>query len=226
MCHVSRTNESCHTYECVMSHVRMSHVTHTNEMLPSVAHVTRYITHMNASLCTYESDAAVRMLSWDISRYTCDMTHVTHTDESCHTYEWVMSQVWIGHVTHTNESCLTYEWVMSHVRMSHVTRTNEMLPSAWSVGPYLRVESDMTHDANTDKSCHTYEWVMSHVRMSHVTHTNESCHTYEWNAAVCMLSQHISRYHTPHTHIQRYGVASDSRIDKITGLFCRIWSHL
>jgi len=30
------------------------------------------------------------------------MSHVTHTNESCHTYEWVMSRV-----------CHTYEWVMS-----------------------------------------------------------------------------------------------------------------
>jgi len=25
------TNESCHTYECVMSRIQMSHVTHINE---------------------------------------------------------------------------------------------------------------------------------------------------------------------------------------------------
>ena len=29
------------------------------------------------------------------------MSHVTHMNESCHTYEW-------SHVTHMNESCHTY----------------------------------------------------------------------------------------------------------------------
>ena len=82
------------------------------------------------------------------------MSHVTHMNESCHTYEWVMSHIWMGHVTHMNESCHTYAWVMSHIRMHHVTHMN--------------------------KSCYTYECVMSHIWMSHVTYMNASCHTYEW----------------------------------------------
>jgi len=53
------------------------------------------------------------------------ISHVTQTNESCHTYEWVMWHTRMSHVTHTNESCDTYEWVMSHIRMSHVTHTNE-----------------------------------------------------------------------------------------------------
>jgi len=78
------------------------------------------------------------------------MSHVTHTNESCNTYEWVMSHIRMSHVTRMNESCHTYEWVMSHVWMSHVTHTNE--------------------------SCHTYEWVMSYTWVSHDTHMSESCH--------------------------------------------------
>jgi len=36
------------------------------------------------------------------------MSHVTHTNESCHTYEWVMSHIWMSHVTRMmNESCHT-----------------------------------------------------------------------------------------------------------------------
>ena len=35
------------------------------------------------------------------------------TAQSCHTYEWVMSHIWMSHVTHLNESCHTYECVMS-----------------------------------------------------------------------------------------------------------------
>ena len=75
------------------------------------------------------------------------MSHVTHINESCHTYKRVMSHIWMSHVTRMNESChMLHIWasicrelegVMSHIWMSHVTHMNE--------------------------SCHTYEWVMSHA---------------------------------------------------------------
>jgi len=52
-----------------------------------------------------------------------------------HTYEWVMSHIWMCHGTHMNESCHTYKWflelrfadswVMAHIWMSHVTHTND-----------------------------------------------------------------------------------------------------
>jgi len=80
---------------------------------------------------------------------------VTHMNTSWHTYEWVMTHIWMSHGTHMNESYHTYEWVTSHIWMSHVTHMNE--------------------------SCHTYEWVMAHIWMSHGTHMNESCDTYEWD---------------------------------------------
>jgi len=89
-------------------------------------------------------------------------------NESCHTYEWVISHIWMSHVTHMNESCHTYKWVMSHIWMSHVTHMNE--------------------------SCHTYEWVMSHIWMIHVTHMNESCHTYDYTLELrAIVLLHVSR---------------------------------
>jgi len=65
------------------------------------------------------------------------MSHVTHINESYHTYEWVMSHIWTSPITHMNEWCHTHEWVMSHTWTSHVTHMNG--------------------------SCHTQEWVMSHI---------------------------------------------------------------
>ena len=64
-------------------------------------------------------------------------------NESCHTYEWVMSHIWMSHVTHMNESCHTYEWVM---------------PYTW-----------LCHETYMKGTCHTYEWVMSHIWMRHVS---------------------------------------------------------
>ena len=39
------------------------------------------------------------------------MSHSTHMNEACLTYEWVMSHIWMSHVTRMNESFHTHEWV-------------------------------------------------------------------------------------------------------------------
>jgi len=77
------------------------------------------------------------------------LTHVTHMNESCPTYEGVMSHIWRSHVTHMKESCHTYEGVMSHLWRSHIAHMKRSSHT-----------SDVTH---TIESCHTYKWVMSHV---------------------------------------------------------------
>jgi len=87
-------------------------------------------------------------------------------DESCHTYEWVMSHIWMSHVTHMNESCHTYESFLDHI--IHIRSQHSYLwhdPWFW---PWLIVQITSF-----------IWWVMSHIWMSHVTHNNTSCHTYE-----------------------------------------------
>ena len=84
-------------------------------------------------------------------------------NESCHTYEWVMSHIWMSHVTHMNESCHTWEWVMSHI---------------WVVVSHIW----MSNLAHVNESRDTYEWVMSHIWMRNVTHMNETCHTLQHTA--------------------------------------------
>ena len=120
MSHVTCTNESCHPHECVMSHIRMS-MSHIR-----MSHVTlmNAFTHMNES-CR-----------------TC-VSYVTHTpivvsEESVvvHTYEMIMSHIWMRHVTCTNESCHTCEWVMSHIRMCQVTHMNQSCHSHESVAVF------------------------------------------------------------------------------------------
>ena len=75
------------------------------------------------------------------------MSHVTHMNESCHTYEWVMSRRhaihlrhlvlrldtrWrMSHVTHMNESCHTYEWVMSRRHAMHLRHLVLRLDTSW-----------------------------------------------------------------------------------------------
>jgi len=106
--HVRHTNEKCHQYERVMSHLRTSHV----------------MRYMNESCRAYE---------WVIPHIWT--RHVTQMNESYYTHEVVMSHTWTSrvarrnasclrkcHVSHMNETHLTHERCMSHTWMSHVTR--------------------------------------------------------------------------------------------------------
>ena len=54
------------------------------------------------------------------------MSHVTHMNGSCHTYEWVMSHIWMGHVTHMHESCHTYSWHTCNTLQHTATRCNTL----------------------------------------------------------------------------------------------------
>ena len=96
-----------------------------------------HVTHINKSWHTHQ---------WVMSRWPLDMrrkgpvSHVTHTNESCHTsneschtYQQVVSHTSMGHVTlafgHSSKRACgsrhTYQRVMSHVTMSRITHINE-----------------------------------------------------------------------------------------------------
>ena len=87
--------DSCHFW---MSHVCTSliqkwHESTINKMCSCV-----YMTH--SCVCVHHS------FMWVMSHTR--MSHVTHTNESCHTHEWVMyTHEWVMNewCTHTNESC-------------------------------------------------------------------------------------------------------------------------
>jgi len=68
---VSHMDESCHTYECNMSHIWMRHAMDMNESCH---------THKNESSHTHMDDPSIRG--------TC---HVSRVNGSCYTYKWVVS---------------------------------------------------------------------------------------------------------------------------------------
>jgi len=55
---------------------------------------------------------------WRMSALGWRVSPVTHMNESCHTIERVMSNIWV--LSH-------FEWVISHVRMSHGTHVNRVI---------------------------------------------------------------------------------------------------
>ena len=123
-------------------------------------------------------------------------------DVSYHTYKWVMSRIRMRHGTHTNESCRTYQWVMTHIwrirapplvlhtyiYTSHITRMNVSYCTHESLISHVR----MSHFIRANASFHAYKYVMSHIWMSHGAHMDESCHTYDWVMSHVWLS-HLHR---------------------------------
>jgi len=149
---------------------------------------------------TYQ-DAHVVMLQV-CSSFICDI------NESCHTYEWVMSHKRMSHVPRIRHSYVWHEWVMSYIWMSHVPQKNESCPTYSSFicmtwmshvihmnepcsSLCVMAYSHVCHGSFICLSWHTYERVMSHKRMrhvprmSHVLHMSESWPRDEWVTRWC-----------------------------------------
>jgi len=127
------------------------------------------------------------------SRFIC-MSHVTYIEASCHTYEWVMSRIWMIHVTHMNASCHTcirdskILWMsriaheirimwMSHVDSKHMHGSNPIIK--WRFESY---KLDLNLTCVIQKSCHTLihmrECAFMHMSCHALMHKSAlSCHT-------------------------------------------------
>ena len=143
MSHVTRMNESCHTYKWVMSHVWMSHVTLMNAQLPDLhlretllEQVCLDITH---SYARHDSFICVSWLIhlcvvthviWLIHK--CDMTHsylrdTTLEETPHHVWIWLIVMykyvLWLIHVTRpvTWHDSFYVTWLIHVARILHVT---------------------------------------------------------------------------------------------------------
>jgi len=160
-------NESCHTYECVMSHIWvtrvtspiwMSHVTHVgckkfdgqlNVEQPENCPKRALWKRQYSAKETYDSRMSTFCISMisgllEIIGLFCKRALWKRLYSAKGTYN---SRIYSCPKIAPNNSCQMCEWV------SHVTHMNE--------------------------SCHICEWVMSHIWMSQVAYVSESCHTYE-----------------------------------------------
>jgi len=161
--------KSCHAYEWVMSPICMRiQEPYTSFLGLWVSVVTDY--------------------QWVVSRHECWSTNSHMNDDpkspTCPSgdCEWVMSQTLLSHVTHTNESCHAYEFWSTNSHMfflglwvSHVT------DHQWGMSHVCMLIHELLYVllGTLSESCHTHARGMSHIWMSRVTHTSESCHSYE-----------------------------------------------
>jgi len=137
------------------------------------------------------------------------MSHVSHMNESCHTYEWDMSRIWMGHVTHMNQSCHAYEWIMSRIWMGHVTHMNESCYTCeWVINKsschaHQRIMSRIMSNIrirlvmHMDGSCRAQSCHNMNESSRHAYTGNASCHAYEWVMSKIWISQiaHMNSCH-------------------------------
>jgi len=126
---------------------------------------------------------------------TC-VCHVILINESCHTHEEVISQIWSSHATQM------FMWVcvcvMSHLWMSHVTHMQQ------SCNTIVSIWLPQWHLA------HVCLCVMSHIWMRHVTHMKHWCNTNvfiwptQWHLAHVCLFANIRVFTNIQTSICKY----------------------
>jgi len=100
-------NRSCLIYEWILSSIWMSHGTHCNESCHTYEWVVDTMAHIAVSVVTRMSE-----YSRQNERVSSRRLQITWRNQ-------------MSHVTHMNESCYTWQSVMSHIRISHVALTNE-----------------------------------------------------------------------------------------------------
>ena len=101
-----------------------------------------------------------------------------------------MSHIWMSHVTHMNESCHTYEWVISHIYFTaHPRTTAPVRGFVWhdifTCGSWLMYMEDMTH---------SYKWhsvfkfeTPSFIYVTWLIYMCDMTHSYVWHdSLICM----------------------------------------
>jgi len=136
---------------------------------------------------------------------------MSRVNESCHTYERVMSHIWMSHVTRANESCHAYEWVMTDMQYDPFSRVMDPIYLYIYIYIYMYIQIciyvyKLSRVHVTWHIFHVrYAWVMTHTYLVSWPH---KCHmrwlfdmwtsfvTYEWVTSdmceSCMTTSHES----------------------------------
>jgi len=132
--------------------------------------------------------------------------HFRGFHESCHTYESVMSYIWMSHVTHTNESCHRYESVVSHIWTRHpyvchdsficVTCTTHpyVCHDLCICVPWLIHVCDMTHGYECRDVFVCVPWLIHRFDMTHVCHDKFFRKLLLWHICTMTLQESLKRF--------------------------------
>ena len=151
------------------------------------------VSHINKSR-QWERDVHVSW-SW-ISR-----TSERVVNESCRTYQWVVSCTSMCHVgerdVHVDDSWMSHgahvkdtleqviaaeiqEWQQNILMCLAVFATWLMHMFAMIIHIYIYIYVCVTAKSDSDEWQLNILMIMSNIRASHVAYMNESCHTYQW----------------------------------------------
>ena len=198
----TRANESCHTYEWVMSHVWMSHVTHMNEVCHTYEWVMSHVwmsrvTHMNASCHTH--DQGIHTCQGYIEALTLPPSDSALPYWSADSAIRMTKAfyIWMCHVIHRVSASIPWSKVGSVVccteRETGYCRETEIRLGIVGVlhknTALLQNSLNLTFDQGIESltlvtqawvishmwmSKITYEWFIPHIQMRHVTHMTKS----------------------------------------------------
>jgi len=103
---------------------------------PICGNVLRHEPHLwKCSASRTPFDSIHSTLFTRFTLFTLSMSHVTHMNESCHTYKCLFTRftlfTWSTSLypVYSLDSLSSYEWVMAHIWMSHVTHMNGSIHS-------------------------------------------------------------------------------------------------
>ena len=151
---ITHENESYHTYEWLISHIRMrTAIKGGEDAYYALSCRSLFATEpliigplcrkrpMSLRKMTYDDEASYR------SSPPCTCQHI---DRTFHTY-----------VTRMDESCQRYGWVMSHIWMRHIKHMQVV--QAASDDYQCIIRAFHAHVTHMNESCRKCEWVISHT---------------------------------------------------------------
>ena len=115
---------------------------------------------------TYESTSDIaQCYSASLPRtHTWGTNHVSYMTEACFTCGWVRSHIWIRHVSHVNESCHTYEGTLSIPQFVSTSSYILLLQSKTLVGQLVAIFcSTYSSNIHTEDDKYSSE-VLHHAR--------------------------------------------------------------
>jgi len=118
---LSSTHALAHTYTQTNTHKRTQKYTHTQNQ-PQLARACAPEREFRAAAVSCGPLAHLEgCVKINMHELRVWMRHVTHMNESCHTYECIMSHAWISDVTHMTASCHARESCLTHMNASCYT---------------------------------------------------------------------------------------------------------
>ena len=199
---MSHTQMSRITRECVISHVNESRhiwMSHVAQALEMCAYKRPSSKHLDASEWLFEDVPVLSKQVW--------MSHVSRTNESWATREWVMSRVWC--------EC---RWVMARVWVCHGIDMNESCHTYGARGCLRGRASVILKRYLIDESGVTHHGCIIGVssRRCSMTHPYVTWRIHKWCDAFTCDTTHLCVWHDAST-------TSATKEQLIVGLFCEKW---